>query len=190
MRLREQYGILDEQKLIVHVGAFIERKNQSFLLDVMMHLDPTYKLMLIGEGTLFSAVKKRVKDLGLEDRVIIAGVTDQVPDYLSASDFIALPSLFEGLPLTLIEAQSSGLPCIVSDRVTQEVDKTGNVLFLSLDDGAKCWAEAIQRIELPEDRNRASEDAIEKIKACGYDIQTSAAWLKDYYCNAVNEMGK
>ena len=189
MRLREQYGILDEQKLIVHVGIFTERKNQSFLLDVMTHLDPTYKLILIGEGGAYlKAVEKKAVDLGIEDRVIFAGVTDRVPDYLSASDFMALPSLFEGLPLTLIEAQANGLSCIVSDRVTQEVDKTGNVLFLSLDNGAKCWAEAIQRLELPADRNRASEDAIEKIKACGYDIQTSAAWLKNYYCNAAQKV--
>ena len=184
-QIRSQYCVADEEKLIGHVGFFSEGKNQSFIVEMMRHLNPAYKLLLIGEGRLRTTVEKKVSDLGLEERVIFAGVTDRVPDFLSACDLIVMPSLYEGLPLSLIEQQASGLQCIISDSITQEVDKTGNIVFLTLSEGAAYWAEAVRQLALPESREALSAQAVEKIKACGYDIYTEAEKLKSYYTRAV-----
>lgn len=185
-RIRRQYGIREDTILIGHVGTFNAQKNQIFLLDVMRNMEKeNHRLMLIGDGDLRPDTERRARDLGLQDKVIFTGVISNVPEYLCACDYIAMPSLYEGLPLTLIEEQANGLRCIVSEHITKEADKTGNLTFLPLGDGAQ-WAGTIR--ELPEtDREALSRSAIEKISACGYDIHAEAAKLKAYYEQAVKE---
>ena len=185
--IRHQYGIDEGQKLIVHVGLFFKRKNQSFIVDMMPHLSHSYKLMLIGEGDTLPIVLNKAAEMGLQDRVIFVGVTDRVEDYLSASDLAVMASLYEGLPLTLVEQQTSGLPCISSENITREVNITGEVKFLSLDLGAEAWADAVTALTLPENREDASAQAIEKIKANGYDIYAEAEKLRQYYFDAVEK---
>lgn len=182
---RKALGIGDTTKLIGHVGIFNEAKNQNFLVEILDKLNDEYKLLLLGHGSMRESVAQKVSDLGLSDRVIFGGVTDRVEDYLCAFDLLVMPSLYEGLPLSLIEAQASGLMCLVSENITHEVDKTGNLTFLSLEAGAEKWAQAVQEMKLPEDRNEASKVAIERIIKHGYDIQTEAEKLRCYYINAV-----
>lgn len=187
-RLRQKYTLPKTIILLGHVGTFSEQKNHTFLIDVMKELlsqSDRYYLLLLGEGELQPEIAAKVKQLGLEKHVIFAGVTDNVPAYLSACDIIVMPSLYEGLPLSLIEEQANGLPCIVSDRITQEADKTGSITFLPLEDGAAAWASVIKKTELPSDRQQASEDAVQKIVACGYSIEEEAAKLKRYYTEAL-----
>ena len=155
------------------------------MIEMLAKLGSEYKLLLLGIGHLRESVEQKVRELGLSDRVIFGGVTDRVEDYLSAFDLLVMPSLYEGLPLSLIEAQASGLKCLVSANITHEVDKTGNLTFLNLEDGIGKWAQAVQEIKLPEDRNEASKVAIERIIKHGYDIQTEAEKLRCYYINAV-----
>lgn len=188
-QLRQQYGIEDDQIVLGHVGVFNEAKNQRFLLEILAELDERYKLLLVGDGKLRPAVESRAADLGVAERVIFAGLTDRVPDYLSAFDCIVMPSLHEGLPLALVEQQTNGLQCVVSDTITRETDKTGNLSFLPLDAGAKFWAEEIVKLQLPEDRIAASKAATEKIKNCGYDIHDEAAKLKEFYIAAIKKVG-
>lgn len=188
--IRQQYAIGPQEILIGHVGYFNEVKNQSFLVDILHALTKagqSYRLMLIGVGEHLEKVKQKAQDLGVQDNVIFLGKTDKVAQILSAFDVYVMPSILEGLPLSLIEAQANGLPCVISTNITNEADKTGNILFLPLQEGANYWAEGIQHLELPENRNKASEQAIEKIKACGYDVDTCAAWLKEYYYKAVGK---
>lgn len=182
--LRSQWGLGQDVRLIGHVGAFIESKNQMFLVELLAELTKDHHLLLLGDGPLRPAVEARARALGLSDRVHFAGVTDRVGEHLSAFDLLVMPSLFEGLPLTLVEAQASGLACLVSDAITREADKTGNLRFLPLSEGTAVWAEAVRAGALPRERQRASEEAIEKIKACGYDAETESARLKDYYLRA------
>lgn len=191
--MRETLGIQADQTLIGHVGIINENKNQSFLLDVLDVLarrQSSHRLILVGEGPDRAAVEEKAASLGLTDRVIFAGVTDDVPAYLAACDLIAMPSIYEGLPLTLIEEQASGLHCFISDSITTEADKTGNVTFLPLSAGAEGWADAIEGYSQPCDRELASRTAIDKIKACGYDIGTEAEKLKAYYLRAVETKGE
>ena len=189
-RIRMQYGLSENTCLIGHVGIINENKNQRFLLDILdvfSKRNGNYKLVLIGDGPLRGEIETVANTMGIRKDVIFAGAVDNVPDYLAAIDIVVMPSLFEGLPLTLIEAQASGLPCVVSDTITTEADKTGNLGFIPLGAGAQYWADEIADRVQNEDRNMQSHRAIEDIVLCGFDIRTEAQKLKDYYQKALTE---
>lgn len=185
-QLRQQLGVADGCKLIGHVGLFNEAKNQGFLIELMHRLAAAgedYKLVLVGQGQLREAARQQVQAMGLEDRVIFVGITDQVRSYLSAFDVFCMPSLYEGLPVALIEAQTAGLPCVVADTITREADKTGNMTFLPIDRGTAVWEETLKTFSWPEDRQSYANAAVESICRCGYDISYEAGKMKDYYRN-------
>lgn len=188
--IRDDMKISDSEIIIGHVGTFNEAKNQMFLLDILYEISQYNKefcLLLIGDGALRRSVEERVLQLGLNNKVFFVGTTDLVQDYLSACDLIVMPSLYEGLPLALIEEQTNGLYCFVSDSITREVDKTGNLAFISLDMGAAYWAEKICNMQITELREERSDLAIKKVKACGYDIEENAMELLKYYHCILNE---
>lgn len=181
--VRKELGWIDNP-IIGHVGYFKEVKNQSFIVDIFDNLykkKNTYRLILIGDGPLRSQVKKKVLDLGLSDVVCFTGNIDNVNEYLNAIDLIVMPSLFEGLPLSLIEQQASGLQCVVSETITREVDKTGNLLFLPLSQSAKEWAEKIDSYKDEFTREERSLRAVESIRVAGYSIKEEARKLRSYY---------
>ena len=182
--IREKYGFGDEL-VIGHVGRFDEFKNQSFLIDILDCLkkaDVKVKLLLLGEGTLFDQIKARVQRLGLSNSVVFAGVVPDVYNYLNAMDVFVFPSVFEGLPLTLVEAQANGLKIFASDAVSSESDLTGLVEFLPLSLGAKEWAKRIISA-MPYER----QDKTAEIRQAGYDSETSAKWLEKFYLEKAKE---
>ena len=189
MEIRKLYNMTD--KIVIgNVAGFVEVKNQIFLIKMMselMKIDKRYVLMLIGEGYLLEDIKNKAKILGISDNVIFVGGTNEVHKYLSACDVIMMPSLFEGLPLALIEQQANGLCCIVSDRITYEADKTGNLIFLSIDEGCnKQWIETLQNIDFSIDRQKISNESINKIKMSGYSIEEEVSKLINYYLESVS----
>lgn len=122
--VRAELGMPDDARGIVHVGRFVELKNHEFLLKIFAVLadtDPTLHLLLAGDGPLRSKVEKQAADLRLTDRVHFAGVRNDVPRLLKGlGALMILPSLWEGLPLTVVEAQAAGVPCLVSDVVPED----------------------------------------------------------------------
>lgn len=182
--IRSLFDIKDDEILLGHVGYFLGIKNQKFIVEILKHLNENggrYKLILIGDGELRPAVEQLAKDLGVDNKVFFTGNVDNVSDYLNAIDIVVMPSLFEGLPLTLVEQQANGLSCIVSDSITRDADKTGNLIFLALKDGANKWAEVIKNINQKEDRIEKSFKAIKSIKKAGYSIHEEAKKLVYYY---------
>ena len=104
----------------------------------------------MGDGPLRKAFHKKICDLGLEDSVIYAGIRSDVPALLSAMDVFVFPSFYEGMPNTVIEAQATGLPCVIADTITREANITGLVEYLPLGIGASEWAStAIQKLDMP-----------------------------------------
>lgn len=182
--LREKLGIGAGKVLLGHVGTFNEAKNQGFLIEMLARLPEGYALVLVGEGPLRGSLEEKAQALAPGGRVCFAGVTDRAEDFFSAFDLLVMPSLYEGLPLTLVEAQSSGLPCLVSDRITKEVDMTGLLRYLPLEQEA--WTEAVKAAAASE-RQEASRQAVEKIRAAGYDVRDEAAKLKLFYRKALAE---
>ena len=143
--LRAKLGI--EDKLVIgHVGRFTYAKNHEFLIQVFNELQkirPDSVLLLFGRGELEEDVKKQVQELHIENKVQFMGVVSNVYDYLNALDVFVFPSRFEGLGIVLIEAQASGLPCIINDTLTDEINLTDQVHRISLNAPKKDWVNTI-----------------------------------------------
>ena len=165
---RAQLGI-DDEKVFCHIGRTdIPQKNHGFLLDVFaeIHKRENAKLLLIGAEETEELVNK-CKEQGIYGDVFFLGLRNDVSELLMASDAFLFPSTREGLPVSLIEAQASGLPVLMSDSVTDEVCVTDLVTSLSLNDSKSAWAEkAISLLDI----NR--RDTYEELKSAGWDISS------------------
>lgn len=158
---------LENKSVCIHVGRFHDQKNHSFLIDVFgeyQKINPDSVLLLIGGGPLQSMIKAKVNKMGMSESVHFLNKIDNVYDYLSAADIFIFPSLYEGLPLTLVEAQASGLPIICSSNVTHETKLTENYYELSLNETSQTWALKIVDI-IKESTSRDASNQIVK-EAC------------------------
>ena len=145
-RIRAQYGIEDNTLLLGSVGRFGPEKNNLFMLDVLKDLvdkGVDAKLLLIGEGVMKNALQEKTQDYKLHQRVIFAGTQMETQAYYSAVDVFLFPSVFEGFGMSALEAQSCGLPCLCSDRLSKELDVTNTLCYLPIDKGAPIWSEAV-----------------------------------------------
>ena len=183
---RAELGIADSTFMIGHVGRFMPQKNHAFLLEAfagLVAIRPDSMLLLVGIGEGRAAVERSVREHGLQDKVRLLGQRDDVGRLYSAFDAFALPSLYEGLPLVAVEAQASGLPCLLSDRITREVDVTGAVGFLPIGDPF-LWARELDGIPAGE------RLAVDRSAFAGYDVSSRASWLASCYAAAIKEVGK
>ncbi len=180
LEARQALGIAADATVIGHVGRFNTQKNHTFLIEIFEQIrkrEPGSVLVLVGGGNLEEKIRRQVAQAKLEDSVIFTGVRDDIPRLMQAFDVFLFPSLFEGLPVTLVEAQAAGLPCLTSkDVVISDTDITGRVTFYPLQESAASWAEkTLSLAKLPR------EDTFEKIKAGGFDVHANAAWLQSFY---------
>ena len=160
---------LEDAYVIGHTGRLDGVKNQCFLLQLMpdiLERIPEARLLMLGEGEDRPVLEQQIQDLRLKDKVIMTGNVRNVQDYLNAMDVFAFPSLYEGMPLSIIEVQANGLPCVLSDRVPKDVYLTDLVHPLSLD-RRKEWIDAI----CSEKRDKPERYAAE-LKTCGLDTST------------------
>lgn len=144
-QMRAELGISDGQLAIGHVGRFMPQKNHRFLIDVFSEVARRREdavLLLVGAGEDESLARSWAAERGVSDRVMFLGRRGDVGRLYQAFDVFCLPSLYEGLPLVSVEAQIARLSCLLSDRITREVDVTGTVSFLPIDDPAP-WADAL-----------------------------------------------
>ena len=180
---RETLRIQPDQKVIGHVSNFGLAKNPVFLVEVaaaVFRRRQDVVLLLVGDGALRSAMEQRCMELGVSSRVIFAGTSSHIPEIMrSAMDVFLMPSLHEGLPLVLLEAQAAGLPCLVSDVVSQEVTVAdGSVQFLSLAGGVEAWTDAVlSLLEKPLRR----PDLPARMVNSDFNVVVSAARLDDLY---------
>lgn len=188
--VRDKLELSESDILIGHVGHFLgDVKNQTFIVKIFNALikHGSYKLCLIGDGPQKALIEKQVRDYGLDNRqVIFTGNIECVDSYLNAIDIIVMPSLYEGLPLTLIEQQANGLICLCSDVITKEVDKTGNLKFLSLQEPIENWVHTLQESVNVSARESYSKIAIELITKAGYNIHKEGVRLLDLYSSYIS----
>jgi len=151
---------IEDEFVIGHVGRFNNQKNHSFLIDIFSYVVKKHEksvLLLVGKGELENAIKNKIKHLGLEDKVIFTGVRSDVSDIMMAMDVFVFPSFFEGMPNTVIEAQATGLYCVISDTITKEAKITELVEYISINDDARVWADSVlkykSRYSMEERRN-------------------------------------
>lgn len=182
---RADLGLVGNQFAIGHVGRFTAQKNHAFLIDVFTEVAKRRDdavLLLVGTGEAGASVKALVDERGLTDRVKFLGQRSDVNRLYQAFDAFVLPSLYEGLGLVGVEAQVSGLSCLLSDAITREVDVTGECTFLPIDTPVE-WADAICSLSKKsyEGRKFTSLDSF-----ANYNIDQQADWLSRRYLQLAN----
>lgn len=171
---------LEKNLVIGHIGRFNPQKNHKFLIDIFekcFEKNQKVRLMLIGDGEGRKEIENKVKERGLQDNVIFMGVRRDVPELLQAMDVFVFPSLYEGLPVTMIEEQAAGVPAVISDRVSEECIITKDLVKVEgLEETPEQWAgEILKQVKI------SKRDRSEEIKKAKYDVETNAKWLEEYY---------
>ena len=167
--------------MIGHVGRFNVQKNHSRLLGIFAEIArsvPEARLVLIGTGELEQSAKEKARAIGIQDKTLFPGQMGDVSEWYQAMDCFVLPSLFEGLPVVGIEAQAAGLPCVFSDRVTDEVLLSPEARRVSLQADDAEWAGKIIAF-----RHSVTDrtQGMELVRQAGYDICTEARKLQEIY---------
>lgn len=183
--MRRQLGLTDEL-VVGHVGRFNPQKNHPFLLAIFAALlkkEPNAVLLLVGGGNDMPKIQAKAQELGIAERVRFLGVRSDVADLMQAMDVFVFPSLYEGLPVTMVEAQASGLPCLISDKVPSECIITdGLTEVIPLSESPDTWAKKILV-----KRGTPRTDRRTEISAHGFDITTEAVKLQEFYISAYEQ---
>ncbi|MED1739277.1 glycosyltransferase family 1 protein [Bacillus swezeyi] len=187
--VKREFGIRENTMVIGHVGRFFEQKNHSFMLDFAVHLKKTdipFQIVFAGDGPLRTQIEEKAAALGLEKDILFLGVVEDIPALMQTFDVFVMPSLFEGLPLVLVEAQASGLPCIVSDAITEETDLgLGLLRRLGLDTGFEQWTEEISRaVQM---KKPTWMDIQHSLTERGYDAKANLKRLLNMYSISAQE---
>ncbi len=180
--LKNKLGIKSNEIIFGHSGAFRKVKNHKFLLEVFFEIKQKLnnsKLILVGDGNLRQSIKDHAEKLGILNDCIFTGSVENVNDYLSVMDCFIFPSIYEGLGISIIEAQVSGLLCFVSDTIPNEAKISDKYFSLPLTTSAENWADTIlSKIELIKNNNRSLPKESEK-----YNIKSISKMLEDFYCS-------
>lgn len=171
---------IEKSFVIGHVGRFENQKNHKFLIDAFkcfhdQNLDSV--LLLIGTGSLHEKMKGYVKEIGIEEQVRFLGQITDVWNYYQAMDQFWLPSLYEGLPMSAVEAQASGLPCLFSDTITKETGILDCVKFLSLDQNVEPWAREAMIMKTNQERIQGKSAVVK----AGFDVSNEVLRLERFY---------
>lgn len=176
--VRKELGLKDEF-VVGNISRLDKVKNHSFLLEVfsqVVSIEPNSKLLIVGQGDELENIKDKIEMLKLKDKVILTGPRTDVDRIINAMDVAVYPSLFEGLPVSPIEAQINGVPCVLSKNITNEVKISEDIKFLSLYESVSLWANEIVSFK-GKDRDKVSYTK----DASKYDIKESAAQLEKIY---------
>ena len=185
--IRNLEKIDNDEFIVGNIGRFMPQKNQLFLIDIFyeyLKMNPKSKLLMIGSGYLKDKIIEKIKEYKIEKSIIIKENITNVNEYLQAMDVFILPSLYEGLPVVGIEAQSAGLPCLFADTITKETQLIENCKFLSLSN-INDWVEELNNM-----KNIKRKDVSQMIKDNNYDIKTEAKKLESYYKKLFEEKDK
>ena len=176
-RARSEMGFTETDKIVCHIGRFSKQKNHARLIRIlnqMIESDKSIKAMLIGDGPLFY----RMKELANSENIIFLGKRTNVHELLNAADVFVLPSLHEGLPVVLVEAQVNGLYCVTSDKVSKETDIGSSLLrFISLQRDNAEWIKYINSSFSGYDRKEKSQLAYKS----NFDIKSIGKEMEQFY---------
>ena len=184
-KLRAELSIGENDPVIGCVGRFVKQKNFPFVVNVFAQLlkkCSNAKLVILGDGDNRAELEQTIISLGISDSVLLLGVREDVDRFYSLFDVFFMPSLYEGLPVSAVEAQASGLPCVYSANVPQETDITGTGMFLDLAMNADQWAEKL--IEVME-QGRLIENPL-LLERSGYSAKANAELLMQHYEKLMN----
>ena len=178
---------IEDKKVLINIGRLAYEKNQLFLIEIMKELkniDSKFILLIVGEGIYKAQIEKKIKEYDLEENIKLLGIRKDVPELLSASDIFVFSSLWEGSPVSTVEAQDSGLPVICSTNVTEEAKILDSFIWCNLDKGAKKWANEIIKLydeNINVDRNRQ----IVVLEDMGFSSKDATRGLEEIYLKEI-----
>lgn len=190
-QLKKQFGLGPDQTVIGHIGRFSEQKNHVFLLKIFkayLNLNSNAVLVLIGIGELEDKIKQLAKTEGIAQNILFLGQRSDAAELYNLFDLFILPSLYEGLPVVGVESQVNGLPCLFSDTVSSEVCILPGTTMMSLKQPPEEWAEQMQK--MLQNKGEHREDTLQYVNQKGFNIETEAERLKQYYVNEVKKRKK
>lgn len=173
--VKKNLEIPEDAFVVGNIGRFEEQKNHTFLIDIfeqVVRQHPNSYLTLIGEGSLISDIKEKVYSKNLQNNVLFLGIRNDIPEMLKAMDVFLMPSLYEGLPISAVEAQAANVKIVLSTEVSKETQVSRNTHFISLDESPKKWAEIILKEPL------GNEPLPELAQ---YDMKRTAKQLEEIY---------
>lgn len=181
-KIRLEFGLSLKTEVLLNVGAFRFQKNHERLIEIFSayhkrHADSI--LILVGEGELEESIRTKVSELCLADNVIFAGKRNDIPELLSASDSFVMPSFYEGFPNALLEAETSGLWCVVSSTISDQACLE-NCTKVDLDASLSDWVTAIER-----NPGLNRQCCIDMVRNAGFDIEDEMRRLEAYYLSLV-----
>ena len=177
-KVRMEWNVTDEI-VIGHVGRFHQTKNHTFIIKILaevLKLNPSARLVLVGEGNTKEEIIQLAKEENVFDNIYFLGKRMDVNELLQGMDIFLFPSLFEGLAISLVEAQASDLPCVIADTISQSTILTEKIVALSLNDTPEKWAKTV--LDYAKKWNR--EDQVTLIEDKGFDIGENARRLTNY----------
>lgn len=177
-KIRKQLGYTDDDIIIGHVGGFRIQKNHTRLISIIELLvkqNPKYKLVMIGDGELKNNIEELVNQKQLMRNIKFLGTKNNINEYMNGFDLFILPSLYEGLPVVAIEAQTNGLNCIMSDSITKEANLT-KCIYVSLNDDDETWCKAIQTA--PKGHN---PNYLNMVRSAGFDMRDACNLMQKKY---------
>lgn len=172
--IRQRYNIDDNKIVVGHVGRFSKEKNHKFFINLCERLNDNYIFMCIGDGETKQDFCDMIEERGLSHRFIVLSTKSDVEKYYSAMDIFAMPSLFEGLPIVAVEAQGTGLPCILSSDISRQTALSDRCVFASIED-VDGWIEAIS------DMNLSRYDGYKVINENCYDVYATAKLVRKLF---------
>lgn len=175
VRIREKFGY-SEERLVGIIGRLDPQKNTFFAVRILetLLLRDRIKAVFVGDGEQRFEVETVVKNAGLEQKIRFVGAVDNVNEWMSAIDCLLMPSLFEGLPFVLVEAQAAGLPCVISSAVSEEANLTGLVEYIDLTEETEVWADRIL-----EACQKERLDTTQQLIDAGYSITETAKTVSE-----------
>ena len=176
---RNTLHIKEDTLVLGHVGRYASQKNHAFLIDIFaatLKKNQNCVLISVGDGPLRAGIEQKAKALGIDDKILFLGVREDIPELFQVFDVFVFPSFYEGLPVTLIEAQAAGVKVVASDTITSEVHVTDEITFLQLEKEADIWAKTILEI----DTSKKGQNT-DKIVDANYDIVSNTLAMEKFY---------
>lgn len=174
---------INSDLVIGHVGRFSEVKNHSFIIEVaesLCRITDNFKIVLVGDGPLKREIEGKIKERGLSDKFVLTGLRSDIPELMNMFNVLIFPSHFEGVPVSLLEAQVSDVPCVVSSGISKETDiNNGSITFLDLSKGPDTWADCL--IKMSKHQKEGKPKAAEALSAKGYSLKDNITRLMKMY---------
>ena len=183
--LRRQYGLGQQTIIVLQIGRLSKVKNHEFSIAIAAKMKARgldFRMFFAGQGDLESDLKALTHEQGLNDNIIFLGIRSDVPELMAGADVLLMPSFHEGFPVTLVEAQASGLPCVIADTISPEVDLGGGLVrFLSLTKNMEEWIESILNFNRHHVAEVHQEKSRENLIQKGFDIRDSVLKIQELY---------